>query len=140
MTNILIPEDVLNSVVRPEVEYLEHHGIKGMKWGIRKDKAGSSSKGYKPAKSMTDKELKDAVARMNLERSYAKLISEKQTQSTIQRGSSIVGSMVGNAAKNAVQNYMQQAFSAAIKAGVNTAIKKVGGVTLPDFPPLPKDD
>jgi hypothetical protein len=88
---------------------------------------------------MSDKELQAAVARMNLERSYSKLVSEKAAVSTTKRGAAIVGGMIGNAAKNAAQNYMQQVFSAAIKVGVNTAVKK-SGFRMPDLPALPKDD
>lgn len=132
-------EGLLKQAQTLNLDDLEQFGIKGMKWGVRKDTSGSSSKGHKPAKTMTDQELRDAVARMNLERSYSKLVSEKQTKSVVERGSSVVGSMVGNAAKNAVQNYMQQAFAAAIKVGVAAAAKKAG-VDLPEFLPLPKDN
>lgn len=134
MTSVVILPEVLNTRVDLiPTEDLEQYGKKGMKWGIRKDKTGSSKSS---AKSMSDKELKDAVARMNLERSYNKLLADKSPSSTTSRGAKIVGGMIGNAAKQAAQNYMQQAFSAAIKAGVTAAVKKAGG-SLPDFP---KDD
>ena len=46
---------------------LEHHGVKGMKWGVRKDR--------KKASDMTDEELKTAISRKRLENDYNKLYS-----------------------------------------------------------------
>ena len=78
--------------------YLFHHGIKGQKWGVRRDLAKSASEGAsraaniaersgKNAKTraiqkmdvskMTDAELQKAINRMNLERNYKTLSSEK---------------------------------------------------------------
>ncbi len=46
-------------------ETIEHFGVKGMKWGVRKDR--------KSVKNMTNKELQDANHRMGLENQYKKL-------------------------------------------------------------------
>lgn len=63
-------------------EYLEHHGVKGMKWGVRKAarRVSSSIKrrkqrryersDYAKAKSLSDQELRDRINRINLEQSY----------------------------------------------------------------------
>lgn len=84
-------------------EYLEHYGVKGMKWGVRKDrpslsnrirKAHSDRKARetarrsperrevdkiqtkKKAKYMTDAELKTVINRLNLEAQYNRLSLE----------------------------------------------------------------
>ena len=78
--------------------YLSHHGIKGQRWGFRRDLTKSASEGAsraaniaersgKNAKTraiqkmdvsqMTDTELQKAINRMNLERNYKTLSSEK---------------------------------------------------------------
>lgn len=44
---------------------LQHHGVKGMKWGVRKER--------KSVKNMTNQELQDANKRMSLESQYKKL-------------------------------------------------------------------
>lgn len=68
-------------------EFFEHFGVKGMKWGRRKDsapKAPASEESTKTTEtrakakasgssSLSNKELQDAVTRLNLERQYASL-------------------------------------------------------------------
>lgn len=48
-------------------KYLQHVGVKGMRWGVRK--------GKKPTKKrrMSNKELNARIKRLKLEREYAKL-------------------------------------------------------------------
>lgn len=69
--------------------YLEHFGIKGMKWGVRKVDGGSSSNGQSEdsknaalagakikaggIKSVSNKELQDLVKRMQLEQQFNEL-------------------------------------------------------------------
>lgn len=73
---------------------LYHHGIKGMKWGVRRyqNKDGSltpaGKKRYKPnyadeAKGMTDQELRTQINRMNLEKRYMNMTTSK---SKVSRG------------------------------------------------------
>ena len=69
---------------------LQHYGIPGMKWGVRKDvyentsraasnasnalrTASSSTKKNKKASELSDEELKKVVARMELEQKYSNL-------------------------------------------------------------------
>lgn len=62
-------------------EFLSHHGVKGMKWGIRKDRRSGNAKGstssHKPAHELSDEELKRAIERMNLEQQYKNLLNPK---------------------------------------------------------------
>lgn len=98
---------------------LQHHGIKGMKWGVRKIDAktvagtsGSASKGFeggskaagaignmagrkpskkvqKELKEMSDQELRSRINRMQMEQQYASL-----NPNTIQRGASFAKSLL----------------------------------------------
>jgi hypothetical protein len=70
-------------------DYISHYGIKGMKWGVRKDRTKRrekkranyaedyvqtrklKSKGYK---NLSNRELKDLTRRLNLEKQYRELI------------------------------------------------------------------
>lgn len=44
---------------KPDLEYLAHFGVKGMKWGVRKQREGGSRKERREAKRKA-KQLKDA--------------------------------------------------------------------------------
>lgn len=80
---------------------LEHHGIKGMKWGIRRsrdelarlrgEKAPPSEDAIKArdlqkrvkrsgTKSLSNKEFKDLNARLNLETNYKKMTTTKKKE------------------------------------------------------------
>ena len=101
---------------------LIHYGVKGMKWGVRKDR--SSSTGSKPKLSaysnyrankqkrkavrnatknldfnkMTDKELRDVVNRMNMEQQYVNLVTNKAVmnsgKSKVDRTLEVVGDVL----------------------------------------------
>jgi len=72
----VIGEDVVN-------EILDHHGVKGQKWGIRNDKpsvkpaSGDSKRAQalkkKPVHTLTNEQLKTLNTRMNLEQNYSRM-------------------------------------------------------------------
>lgn len=60
--------------------FLEHYGVKGMRWGIRKDKkfGGRSNKKPKPkASDFSDEELRRYLNRVQMERQYRQLNPSK---------------------------------------------------------------
>lgn len=76
-------------------EFLEHHGIKGMKWGVRRsrkalerarreetrseDSRRHLTNSKKPLSDLSDKELKDLHNRLNTEANVRKLTGEGKT-------------------------------------------------------------
>lgn len=57
---------------------LNHSGVKGMRWGVRKDRPNKikvSKKTKADPKSMSDEELKKVVNRLQMERQYSQLSS-----------------------------------------------------------------
>lgn len=75
-------------------EFLAHFGVKGMKWGVRKQRVSKGKKStplkghddYKHAHSSTsnnklsNKELQRRVNRLNLEKQYSELTTKKQSK------------------------------------------------------------
>lgn len=85
------------------LKHLEHYGTKGMKWGVRKDRGGSSGSktSSRPASKMSDSELKKRVNRLNLEKQYSDLRRQEsaRNQTSIQKGADIVGSILLSSGK-----------------------------------------
>lgn len=83
-------------------DFLEHFGIKGMKWGVRRaDTSASATPSSNDArvadeasakikssgvKSLSNQELKVLVERMNLEQRYSTMVNDKTKDSRINRG------------------------------------------------------
>lgn len=65
--------------------YLAHHGVKGMKWGVRKKRREEAHEDYTRAhrktdvRTMSDKELREANNRLQMEQQYANLTSKKSS-------------------------------------------------------------
>lgn len=92
---------------------LAHFGVKGMKWGVRRTKAqleapseehtqtistrarAKSAKGSTHA--LTNKELQDAITRMNLEKQFTTLTTPPKS-----RGRQFVGKLLGQVAQQEV--------------------------------------
>ena len=117
-------DDDLDVITGKKEENLAHHGINGMHWGVRRTEAqlGTDKKvldasknivgetkninfaarsarttaKYKEAESLTDQELKDRVARMNLEQQYSNLSAAKTSrgQSYVQNTLDVAGSVL----------------------------------------------
>lgn len=91
----------------PEPLYIQHYGIKGMKWGVRREDPS------KTAATLTDAELKKRTRRLQLEKQYVDLVNQKNERdaSVLEKGSKIVGKLVLDAAKENTK----QAFSFTMK-------------------------
>ena len=65
--------------------YLAHHGVKGMRWGIRKKQEAPSHEDYtkahskKSVQSMSDAELRARNNRLQMEQQYANLTAKKSS-------------------------------------------------------------
>lgn len=113
-------------------DVLAHFGVKGMKWGIRKDKSISKVASPDAARAKTtqdlikrhgtqavdNKELQHLVTRMNLERQYNGLVGKDSSQ--VKKGYKFAKELLGVAktaqdAYNLVNGPMAKAVGNAIK-------------------------
>jgi hypothetical protein len=96
-------------------DFLEHVGVKGMKWGVRKaDRSGNTPKAQ--AKRMSDAELKTAVERLRMEQQYVQITHSLNPPPFMKN----LLAKHGNQAVNTV-------LGLAITALVGSAMKKVKG-------------
>lgn len=90
---------------------LQHHGIKGMKWGIRRTpaqlghptKKSSTSQRREEMKRMSDTELRNRINRIQMEKQYMQL-----TAPDINPGKKFVKDVLVNAAKQTATSYVSK--------------------------------
>lgn len=99
------------------IDNLSHHGVKGQRWGVRRDRQSGGSGVKEPAhedalkaqatrikakssgtKSLSNKEIQDFLTRANLETQFS-----RSTASTAKKGANFVSSVIANIGKQKVR-------------------------------------
>lgn len=93
---------------------LRHHGVKGMKWGVRRT---PEELGHKPARYMDDDELRKAINRLNMEAQYDDLAAKYRERNT--------GS-VKKALGDAFSRFGKEIMDKAVDAALDKMFDKVG--------------
>jgi hypothetical protein len=121
------PASLLKHSVMLDGEVLEHHGVKGMKWGVRNkrtSKAGASADKPK-VKELSDEELKKAVSRMQMERQYNQLTKRNSPHhKALKAGAAFVAGIALNVARNQIQSQATNAVGVML---AKKAAKKAAG-------------
>jgi hypothetical protein len=105
-------------------ESLKHYGVKGMKWGVRRDRSGGSSSSSSTQKAeISTKDLQELVNRMRLEQEFARLsASAPKKQGPVE---SFIKGLVADVAKTQITRLATTA--AAIQ--VEKSLAGTGAVT-----------
>jgi len=111
----------IKRVVQHDV-VLAHHGVKGMRWGVRKQRIKDAKRwtSKKQAKidGMSDDQLRKANNRLRLEKEYKQL-----TQTKLEKYRNKAGKAAEEAAFNTLQNVLQKGIKKAASAGGSAALK-----------------
>lgn len=113
-------------------DFLEHYGVKGMQWGVRRkrrsssDSGGESSSGgsKRSIKSVSDAELQAAVNRMNLEKQYKTLKSQRDEAKRTK--TQVLFDEAGKLATNVARTQMTNAANAVVGKAIDDSLLKAG--------------
>ena len=109
-------------IIGENEQVIEHYGVKGMKWGVRKDRRSGdykSTKGLRGRnpKHLSDAELRKTTNRIRLEKEYARLSPTRTS-----RGRAAVGKLLSSLGKQVAAKVVEQAATAIAKNLVDGAI------------------
>lgn len=90
---------------------LKHHGVKGMRWGIRRRKKSKS----KDISRMSNRELQEYIIRLNLEQQYSRLTTKPK--STVRK---LAEDALREAVKENVKNRISKGISTSLDLGGKT--------------------
>lgn len=118
--------------------FLTHHGVKGMKWGVRRARsagvtaAPKQKKAPKPnVKALSDDELRKHINRLQMEKQYKELSSSQSAS----KGKKIAGDVLTNSGKTAATTVLTAATVWALKKGLE---KKFGTDVVTEIFPKKK--
>ena len=144
--------ETMTSDEEPLDDFLEHFGVKGMKWGVRRSRPSGSSGAKKPAtkspvtkkpegkavgketapgqvkkrvSDMSTEEIQKEVSRMNLERQYAQLMKEKSTKDETKTRAERVANFTTNLLAEAGQKAIKEVAQEATKKATKKVTKKL---------------
>lgn len=129
--DISVPKD--NGAVHQQDvgEFLDHHGVKGQKWGVRKPRGDRSAfvarATGRDLSKLSDQELRDAVGRMQLERQFRDL-SKSSNKSFGASGKRFAADILKDVGKQHARKLITEGIAAAGTIATGALIaKKMSG-------------
>lgn len=102
---------------------LEHFGVLGMRWGVRRGRnyqtSAKKSKKVK-VKNMSDQDLQKKINRMNMEKQYKQLKKEKRPGAV-----KFVSDIIYQSSKESLKNVTTKYMTKGLNILVEEALKKV---------------
>jgi 2'-5' RNA ligase len=110
-------------------EFIKHYGVKGMKWGVIRDRGKAAGTAYKKltvsddavaakkvkgkakvvgVDALTNKDLQTVITRMNLEMQYSQLKKVEHEQSLLGKGKKWAGNFVSDVLKDAAASWLKR--------------------------------
>ncbi len=123
-------ENLLNHNAETGKNFIEHYGVKGMQWGVRRSKkqlSRSSGKSTRSVKDIPDDELRSTINRMNMEQQYTRLAAGGNNNKTaIKAGAAFVSGIAMNVARQNIQNALSSKVASAMSTqAANRAARKL---------------
>ncbi len=116
-------------------EHIAHYGVKGMKWGKRKDREAPSSEAVtvgainqrvanqKTTAILSNKELKDAIERMRLEQQYSQL-SGGLDKTRRQKVKQFIDDLIWDTATGTTRQQVSQVANGQVKDAIDQRLKQ----------------